>query len=765
MKQTLFPFFFILLSLSLSAQKVALVLSGGGAKGLAHIGVIRALEENNIPIDYVCGTSMGAIVAGLYAAGYSPDQMEELFKSEQFKFWSTGKIQEEYRYYFNKLEETPAWLRFDLEKKNDKLKLLLPTHIIPEEQIDFAFMEMFSTTNALCNYDFNQLFVPFFCVATDVYDNKEVQLSSGDLGEAIRASMTFPFYFKPIEIDGALVFDGGLVNNFPAKNAIDTFHPDIIIGNKVANNAGKPDEDDIMIQLENLIMQKTNYEIPKDKGILIESNFSNVGLLDFDKIDTIAATGYRNAEQLLDSIKSRISRRVEHDDVQKKREAFNRRKPKLLFQNVQVEGVHDALQRKYIIQSIKHRDDTIDLEELRKEYFKLVSNPQIRAIRPVSIYNPQTGYFDLHLKVKQQKPLEINFGGNVSTKPINQGFLGLDYRFFKNRAYTLSSNIYFGRFYSSAKVGGRIDFPSKLPVYLSGFLTFNRWDYYASNNEFFFEDVVPPAVIADDNNLRFELGFPVGTRGKLVVNSSFNDRTDKYYLQTTIEKNDEQDKTSFNSFSSAVAFEENSFNYKQFPTEGINSKLSATFISGEESYIPGTASSETGLFEEENHNHHYWQLGALYDNYFQLNRKFTLGVFGEGIYNNKGLFSNYYSSILSAPAFAPTPFSKTLISNNFRSNKYLAEGLKTIFHLGNQLHFRLEGYAYLPLRKIEMNDNLTANIQKFDLGNTSFMGLGGFVYHTNVGPVSLTANYFDNNDTKWYMVFSFGYVLFNKKGY
>jgi NTE family protein len=249
MKQTLFPFFFILLSLSLSAQKVALVLSGGGAKGLAHIGVIRALEENNIPIDYVCGTSMGAIVAGLYAAGYSPDQMEELFKSEQFKFWSTGKIQEEYRYYFNKLEETPAWLRFDLEKKNDKLKLLLPTHIIPEEQIDFAFMEMFSTTNALCNYDFNQLFVPFFCVATDVYDNKEVQLSSGDLGEAIRASMTFPFYFKPIEIDGALVFDGGLVNNFPAKNAIDTFHPDIIIGNKVANNAGKPDEDDIMIQL------------------------------------------------------------------------------------------------------------------------------------------------------------------------------------------------------------------------------------------------------------------------------------------------------------------------------------------------------------------------------------------------------------------------------------------------------------------------------------------------------------------------------------
>lgn len=765
MKQALFPFFLILLSLSLSAQKVALVLSGGGAKGLAHIGVIRALEENNIPIDYVCGTSMGAIVAGLYAAGYSPDQMEALFKSDQFKFWSTGKIQEEYRYYFNRLEETPDWLSFDLEKKNDKLKLLFPTNIIPEEQMDFAFMEMFSSTNALCNYDFNQLFVPFFCVATDVYNNKEVQLSSGDMGEAIRASMTFPFYFKPIEINGALVFDGGLVNNFPSKNAFDTFHPDIIIGHKVTNNASKPDEDDVMAQLESLIMQKTNYEIPKDKGILIESSFSDVGLLDFDKIDTINATGYRNTEILMDSIKTRITRRVKLDDIQQKREAFNLRKPPLIFQNVQVEGIRDVLQRKYVIQSIKHRSDTISLEELRKVYFKLVSNPQIKAIRPISFYNPNTGYFDLHLKVKQQKPLEINFGGNVSTKPINQGFLGVDYRFFKNRAYTLSSNIYFGRFYSSVKVGGRIDFPTKLPVYLSGFMTFNRWDYYATNNEFFFEDVLPPAVIADDNSLRFEMGFPVGTRGKLVFNSSFNDKGDKYYLQTGVQEKDSQDETSFHSFSSAVAFDENSFNYKQYPTEGIASRLCVTYISGEELYRPGTATKEANLFDAETHNHHYWRFHGLYDNYFKINRTVTMGLFGEGVYSNKSLFTNYYSSILAAPAFSPTPFSKTLISNNFRANKYAAGGLKTIFNLNDQLHFRVEGYAFLPLRKITMNDNLLGNVQNFDISNTSFMGLGGFVYHTNVGPVSLTANYIENKNTRWYLVFSFGYVLFNKSGY
>ena len=84
---------FYIFSFQANAQKVGLVLSGGGAKGLAHIAVIRALEENGIPIDYIAGTSMGAIIAGLYAAGYSPDEMDKLFKSEQFKFWSTGEIQ------------------------------------------------------------------------------------------------------------------------------------------------------------------------------------------------------------------------------------------------------------------------------------------------------------------------------------------------------------------------------------------------------------------------------------------------------------------------------------------------------------------------------------------------------------------------------------------------------------------------------------------------------------------------------------------------
>lgn len=754
----------LLICFTASAQKVALVLSGGGAKGLAHIGVIRALEENNIPIDYIAGTSMGAIVGGLYAAGYSTDQMEALFKSEQFKFWSTGKIQEEYRFFYTKLEETPSWLSFDLEKQENKLKIVLPTNLIPEEQMDFAFMEMFAATNAVCNYDFNNLFVPFFCIATDVYNNKEVQLHSGDMGEAIRASMTFPLYFKPIVIDDKLVFDGGIVNNFPVKNALETFDPDIVIGHTVTNNASKPNEDDVMAQLENLIMRKTDYEVPADKGILIESSFTDVGLLDFDKYDELCDAGYRKTNSVIDSIKARITRRVPYTEVEERREAFNARKPKLEFQNIQVEGLQDPQQRKFFIQSIKHDNNIISIDELRQQYFKLVSSPQIKAIRPVTIFNPETGVFDLHLKVKAGKPLEIKFGGHVSSKPINQGFLSLDYRFSKAKAFTLSANTYFGRFYSSLKLGGRIDFPARRPFYISSYLTFNRWDYYSNNNDFLFEDVLPPVVVSDEGSLRFEAGIPHKLRGKFMLRGSYSDRTEKYYIVPIVLENTQQDRTTFDAYAFSASFEENSFNYKQFAHEGIRSELSASFITGNEKFSAAEMTREAGINNLEDH-HAYWELHGKYDKYFRLKPAFTLGVYGEAVYSNKKLFSNYMSSLLTAPAFSPTPFSKTLVLENFRANKFAAAGLKSVVHFTDQLHLRLEGYGFMPVEKIQSDDQARPYLDDFKVNNGAFMGMAGLVYHTGVGPVSLTLNYFENENARWHLAFSFGYVLFNKRAY
>jgi NTE family protein len=748
-----------LVSQQTNAQSVGLVLSGGGAKGLAHIGVIRVLEENNIPIDYIAGTSIGAIVGGLYAAGFTPDQMEELFRSDNFYFWTTGKIQKEFRYYFKQPESNPSWVQLRIKKKNDKLKLIPPTNLIPEEQMDFAFMEIMISTNAACKYNFDSLMIPFFCIAADINSGKPVILNKGDLGESIRASMTVPFYFKPIKIDGKLLFDGGILNNFPHDIMTDTFHPDIIIGHKVANDLKDADTDDLKQQISNLVMRPTNYEITEEEGILLKTKFDNVGLLDFNKINTILKAGTNTAELMIDSIKSRIRRRQSKKTIAQKRELFNAKKPNVYFQNIQVQGIKDPMQRRFIIQSIKRKQNLITLDEFKKEYFKLIADEHIKSIRPLSRYNAKTGYFDLHLKVVPESILEVNIGGNISTKPINQGFASINYRTYKSRAYRLSSNIYFGRFYSSFKIGGRIDYAAKLPFYLAGYSTFNRWDFFSSNTELFFQDVLPSYIIQNESNQQFEIGFPIGLHGKLFADATYVASSNLYYQTEIFSKDDEPDETLFDGFVGQIGIENYSLNYKQFPTGGKHRFITAKYVSGYETYIPGTTTKKKTFVK-----HNYFLLKGHTTRYFNFGKKFTLGTTVEAVFSNKKLFLNHRSTKLATPGFYPTPHSKSLFLENFHSNNYLAGGLKTIFHLKSSMHLRVEGYAFAPIfEELKNNDNTAYKNNQF-FENFYFQGTAALVYQTGVGPVSLMVNYYNKRNSTFYTTLNFGYILFNKRG-
>lgn len=748
--------------MQINAQSVGLVLSGGGAKGMAHIGVIRVLEENNIPIDYIAGTSIGAIIGGLYAAGYSPDEMEELFKSDDFYFWSTGRIQKNYRYYFKMPEEDPAWIDIRVEKKNDKLKLLPPTNIIPEEQMDFAFMELLTATNAACKYNFDSLMVPFFCVATDVNKSEPAILRKGDLGSAIRASMTVPLYFKPIEIDGNLLFDGGIVNNFPHDIMKDVFKPDIIIGHKVASDKKTAEPDDLKRQISNIVMRPTNFDIDEKEGIVLETKFENIGLLDFDKIDLAVKDGMKTTYNSIDSIRHLINRRIPKETVQEKRRQFNAKKPELFFQNIQVEGVKDPMQRKFIIHAIKGNYEVISLASFKQEYFKLIADEHIKSIMPISRYNKETGYFDLHLKVEPQKKVEVKIGGNISTKPINQGFASFNYRTYKSRAYSLTSNIYFGRFYSSFKLGARIDYPTSLPFYIEGYTTFNRWDFFASSSELFFEDVRPPYIIQNENNTRFESGFPLKLHSKVYGGIAFSNSVDQYYQTDVVNKEDEPDKTTFNSFSTVIGIENNSLNYKQFASEGAYRYFSVKYIIGKETITPGTTSPKDTPTSDTNHD--YFLVQAHTTRFFNFSNVFALGLKGEAVFSNKDFFSNYRSTKLSSPGFYPTPHSKSLFIENFHSNNYFAGGLNTIFKVMPNLNLRLEGYAFVPVNEVLPETMSYSPTTKF-IENYYLQGMAALVYQTGVGPLSLSLNYYEKQDTQLYFLLSFGYILFNKRGF
>lgn len=744
------------------AQSVGLVLSGGGAKGMAHIAVIKVLEENNIPIDYVAGTSIGAIVAGLYAAGYTTDEMVDLFKSDDFYFWSTGQIQREYRYYFKNPEPDPTWLQLSLAKKEEKVRLLPPTNLIPAEQMDFAFMELTAATSAACNYDFNQLMVPFFCVATDIKNDRPVILQNGDLGNAIRASMTVPFYFKPIEINGNLLFDGGILNNFPTDYMKDIFDPDIIIGHTVAEGKRSSDPDDLLGQISTIIMRPTNFDIDAKDGILLETKFDDIGLLDFDKLDLAIIKGSQTTNAALDKIKNLVTRRVQQEEVNRKRNNFKARKPGLYFQNIQVEGVEDPMQRRFIIQSIKHRSDIVSLLDLKTEYFKLVADQHLKSIQPITYYNEKSGYFDLHLKVEPEKKFDLNIGGNISTKPINQGFAGINYRSYQRRAYTLSSNLYFGRFYSSFKVGGRIDYPTSLPFYMSYYLTLNRWDYYASSTELFFENVRPPYIIQDELNARVEWGLPLGLHSKFFTGLAYSTSSDAFYQLSEFNKDDVPDETIFNAFSTQVGFENYSLNFKQYPTEGSLKRLSVKYIGGNEEYKAGS----TGTLDSKSElKHNYFVIDGMLIKYFKLGKRMHLGTHLEATLSNKNLFLTYKSTVLNAPGFYPTPHSKSLFIDNFHSNNYLAAGIKTIFNLSSSMHLRLEGYGFLPIKEELLASDQSAFRSDKIIENYYLQGMASLVYQTGVGPVSLSLNYYDKENTQFYVTLNFGYILFNNRGF
>ena len=366
------------------SQKVGLVLSGGGALGLAHVGVLKALEENNIPIDYITGTSAGAMIGSMYSAGISPQQMEYLFFDDKFELISNGGIETQYKYFFRKTESDASLV--NLRFSNDfNVSKSLPTSLTNPISLDFEYMKQYSNISAQANYNFDSLFVPFRCVASDINTKSQVVFGTGHLNQAVRASMTYPGYIRPIMVEGKLLFDGGLYNNFPSDIMYDEFMPDIIIGVNFTDTAAPPDQDDPISQLKTMILNRAETSIICENGILIEPKAS-IGVFDFGKAEEIVQEGYEATMALMDSIKDAIHLRVSDSVLLHKRMQFRKKLKPIYFEEVIVEGVTEN-QAKYIKSALIRKKELISLDELQKRYFRLAEDEKVKNIYPLAQYN------------------------------------------------------------------------------------------------------------------------------------------------------------------------------------------------------------------------------------------------------------------------------------------------------------------------------------------------------------------------------------------
>jgi len=756
MKRIIFTCLLSTLFVISSAQKVGLVLSGGGAKGLAHIGVIRALEENGIPVDYVAGTSMGAIISGLYAAGYSPQQMEEIFLSEEFPQWISGQLNEKYIFYFKQPEPNASWidLRFNSEKG---IKPLLPTNIVSPFQMDYAFLQIFAGANAVCKGNFDSLFVPFRCVASDINANAPVVLRKGDVGNAIRASMTFPFYFRPIRIDGKLLFDGGMYNNFPSNVMYDDFLPDIIIGSKVAGNYSNPEDDNLVSQIQSMLMEKTDYSVTCENGILIEPTLKQVNVIDFSYAKEFIDSGYVATIRKIKQIKESITDSVSPDSINSKRRSFTSRFPEPTIDSIIIDGLNKK-QKSYIYNQLLLNKEEVSIDKMKSGYFRLLADNKIQYMFPRIQFDTIKNKFNLHLDIKRDNTLVTEFGGNISSSPINEAFIQVNYKYLSNFGSNISANTYIGRFYNSVEVRARNDYPSGVPFYLEAVISYNQWDFFKTKT-YFFEDKNPSYLVQTESYIGVSLGLPWGNKSKINISIAKTLQKDDYYQTNTFNRSDEPDKTYFKPFAGTLLFEKNSLNKKQFATQGTQVLAKTQFITGTEEFNPGSTAPLKSFYEKKQR---WIQAKLLYDKYVPVSKFYTFGFYLEGFYSSQHFYQNYTSSVLSSGIFNPTPESKTLFISAYRANQYLAGGIKNLLKISKSAHFRLEGYIFQPYQEILQDASHIPYYGK-RFSKRYFSASGALVIHTMIGPLSISANYYQGYEDPFSIIFNFGYILFNSK--
>ncbi len=325
--------------------KVGLVLSGGGAKGLAHIGVLKAIEEAGVEIDYISGTSMGAIIGSLYASGYTAKQLDSIFNAVDFETLIRDDVPRSAKTFYEKNESD----RYALTLPFDRFKLGFPSGLSKGQN---AYNLLSQLTSHVSNIDdFSKLPIPFLCVATNLETGDPVVLESGYLPKAVIASGALPTLFSPVTIGGQVLIDGGVVNNYPIEE-LRAKGMDIIIGVDVQDNLKDVSKINsavqVMVQINNFDTQHDMLEKREQTDVYIQPDIQDFSVVSFAEGKTIVTSGY-------DAAKNNMDQLIEIADKQAKKN-----RPEITLQNdqtfyidkVQIEGT-ERYTRSYVLGKLK----------------------------------------------------------------------------------------------------------------------------------------------------------------------------------------------------------------------------------------------------------------------------------------------------------------------------------------------------------------------------------------------------------------------------
>jgi NTE family protein len=755
-KRLLFLIFFLGLQQALFSQKIGLVLSGGGAKGLAHVGVLQALEENNIPIDYVMGTSMGGVVGGFYASGYSPREIDSIARSKDFQNWIDGRFPDDFNTYYFQNDPNPQWFEINLGVDSTFEANLRPK-LASDLILNFALGEYTARANQVAQEDFSDLFVPFTAVGAEIFTQKSVYMDKGNLGQVLRATMSVPYVYKPVKINGEFIFDGGLYDNFPAAHMREKFDPDFIIGVNVATKIyeeyPKNDKKLISNSLLFMIMDKVNPNDLGDSSVFIEPNTDGITGFDFDQVEAIIDSGYVATMRLMPEILQKVKRRKTAKAFQDSRDKFTSKSRPLKFSDFKYENFSPG-EIRYINKILNpKKEGQVDVGDLKANYYKLIADPYFSGVFPKISYNDSKESFDFKLNAGSANKIRLQLGGNIATTGLSSFYMGAGYDHLNYLLFNHNTSLSIGQFYKSFRYNAKIHFPFGYQFYVEPFFHYNGWDYLNTGN--FLDNRRVSPIDQFDRNYGFNIGLPVFNKMKIELRSSLLRKVNVFTNRDDFVSSDTVDFNRFYGLHHQLSLAYSDLNQKLFPTKGYQMGLYLSHNYGYELYRPGSTSE----LEQNEQLHNWIQFEGKIEKYYPL----RFGDFGFSLTAKASSiqpFSNYTATMLNSPTYLPTFESQGLYLENFRAPIFVAGGAKYQMELYKNFNLRFEGHAFKPLFKWEENDGL-ANFRGL-VPDYHLAGMAALFYTSPIGPISISAHYYDDS-SPFLFLFNVGYLMFNRK--
>ena len=418
-----------------SRPKVGLVLSGGGAKGAAHIGVIKYLEEAGIPIDYIAGTSMGSIIGGLHALGYSSSEILDIISSVDWDKLISNQVERKKISYTRKSENRTQLLTipFDIgadkqEIQSKSFKNSLPTGIVSGDNVINLFNSL--SVGYCDSVDFNTLPTPFLCIATNMINGKADILDKGIFSKSLRASMAIPILFDPVKIDDTLYADGGLVSNFPAEQCR-AMGADYIIG--VSMSSGLESDPKKLkslpsqiSQLKVIITDKDFENYHKKCDIFISPDLKGVGMLSFnaESVAKITESGYEAAlkqEDKFKELKEQIFSETKplEKDRNTSKKAVNILKDKVLISGIEMDGVQKDIEKWMRNKCSVKVGDLICKEDIDKSVSMYYGTGNFNSITYTLHEDPTVeNAYILRFKFVENSPHDLGLGFRIDSQDM-----------------------------------------------------------------------------------------------------------------------------------------------------------------------------------------------------------------------------------------------------------------------------------------------------------------------------------------------------------